>query len=177
MLCCQTSNGILLSPTGTLTVSLFQLLPCFILNRGLVSKVKYAVNDFVLVNNGEIDKGNEGDENAGFWPAKILEIRALDQAHVYARVYWLYWPDDLPSGRENFHGESEVIASNHMDVIDVTTVSEKIQVLHYLESDNIAPPAKGYYWRQTFNPYSGRLSVSCSDQLQYDGYLKHGAVS
>ena len=34
-----------------------------------------------------------------FWVAKVLEIRALDSQHVYLRVFWLYWPSELPGGR------------------------------------------------------------------------------
>lgn len=57
------------------------------------------------------------------WVARILEIRASDEHHVYARVYWMYWPDELPigttdgrksvSGRQPYHGQNELIASNH----------------------------------------------------------------
>ena len=57
------------------------------------------------------------------WVARILEIRASDEHHVYARVYWMYWPDELPQGthdgkktvqgRQPYHGMNELIASNH----------------------------------------------------------------
>lgn len=59
------------------------------------------------------------------WVARILEIRASDEHHVYARVYWMYWPDELPvgttdgrkpvSGRQPYHGQNELIASNHSE--------------------------------------------------------------
>lgn len=58
-----------------------------------------------------------------YWVAKILEIRAADEHHVYARIYWMYSPDELPpntrygeesiEGRQTYHGENELIASNH----------------------------------------------------------------
>lgn len=57
------------------------------------------------------------------WVARILEIRASDEHHVYARVYWMYWPDELPQGthdgrktiqgRQPYHGLNELVASNH----------------------------------------------------------------
>ncbi|KAJ6442476.1 hypothetical protein O9K51_03651 [Purpureocillium lavendulum] len=60
------------------------------------------------------------------WVAKLLEIRARDQHHVYARVCWMYSPDDLPSsalgnnklssGRQPYHGQNELIASNHSEL-------------------------------------------------------------
>lgn len=59
------------------------------------------------------------------WVARILEIRASDEHHVYARVYWMYWPDELPRGsrdgrkivrgRQPYHGTNELIASNHSE--------------------------------------------------------------
>ncbi|KAH7464260.1 hypothetical protein FOMA001_g17442 [Fusarium oxysporum f. sp. matthiolae] len=62
-----------------------------------------------------IHKSNE------YWVAFILEIRASDDDHVYARVYWMYWPEDLPRGthdgkkkvqsRQPYHGANEVTAS------------------------------------------------------------------
>lgn len=55
--------------------------------------------------------------------ALILEIRALDQKHVFARVFWMYWPEELPAdtmdgrkriqGWQPYHGRDELIASNH----------------------------------------------------------------
>ena len=57
------------------------------------------------------------------WVARILEIRASDEHHVYARVCWMYWPDELPQGthagkkavqgRQPYHGINELVASNH----------------------------------------------------------------
>jgi hypothetical protein len=57
------------------------------------------------------------------WVARILEIRAQDEHHVFARVYWMYWPDELPAGtrdgnklvqgRQPYHGARELVASNH----------------------------------------------------------------
>jgi hypothetical protein len=59
------------------------------------------------------------------WVARILEIRASDEHHVYARIYWMYWPDEIPAGshdgkksvqgRQPYHGKLELIASNHSE--------------------------------------------------------------
>lgn len=50
-------------------------------------------------------------------------MRASDEHHVYARIYWMYSPDELPAGtvdgkktitgRQPYHGQNELIASNH----------------------------------------------------------------
>lgn len=47
------------------------------------------------------------------WVAKILEIRASDEFHVYVRVFWMYSPDDLPRGRKHNHRSNELVGSNH----------------------------------------------------------------
>lgn len=70
---------------------------------------------------GKISKNHVGPGD--FWVARILEIRAADEHHVYARVCWMYSPDELPvatmagkktsAGRQPYHGMNELIASNH----------------------------------------------------------------
>lgn len=96
-----------------------------------VNGVKYFSEGFIYVAN---DSSIERQKGAGEimqprkksdddWVARILEIRASDEHHVYARVYWMYWPDELPhgthdgkktvQGRQQYHGANELIASNH----------------------------------------------------------------
>jgi hypothetical protein len=60
------------------------------------------------------------------WVARILEVRASDEHHVYARVYWMYWPDEFwlgttvdgkpITGRQPYHGQHELVASNHSEL-------------------------------------------------------------
>ena len=73
------------------------------------------------------------------WVARILEIRASDEHHVYARVYWMYWPDEVPAGthdgkktvqgRQPYHGKLELIASNHSKLQAVHLWDELLEVL------------------------------------------------
>ncbi|PNP56429.1 hypothetical protein FNYG_15348 [Fusarium nygamai] len=107
-------------------------------NSFVLNSIKYCKNAFVYVANESTfkhqkvtndDKGGckESDE----WVARILEICASDEHHVYARIYWMYWPDELPhgtvylknkmQGRQPYHGTNELIASNHMDIINVAS--------------------------------------------------------
>ena len=97
----------------------------------LVNGVKYYSEGFIFVaNSSTIERQrNPGDsaqprkKSDDDWVARILEIRASDEHHVYARVYWMYWPDELPvgtqegrrtvHGRQSYHGQNELIASNH----------------------------------------------------------------
>lgn len=97
----------------------------------LVNGVKYWSEGFIFVaNNSTIERQKNPGETVqprkksdDDWVARILEIRASDEHHVYARVYWMYWPDELPPGtqdgkkmirgRQPYHGANELVASNH----------------------------------------------------------------
>ena len=127
-----------------------------------MSDNQFGVGDYIYVNHGEIQYGAtiaDRDER-DFWIARVLEVRARDPQHVYLRVYWMYWPGELPGGRQSYHGKDELLASNHMEIIDALTVSERAQVDHYLETDE-STPMTGLYWRQTFDYVRQKLSVSC----------------
>ncbi|KAG7403302.1 Chromatin remodeling protein SHL [Fusarium oxysporum f. sp. rapae] len=102
-----------------------------------------------------------------YWVAFILEICASDTYHVYARVYWMYWPEDLPDstldgektvqGRQPYHGVNELIASNHMDIINVTSVIGPAIVNQWNESyDEEIQDA--HYWRQGYDCRNSQLS-------------------
>ncbi|CAK7225416.1 hypothetical protein SCUCBS95973_005857 [Sporothrix curviconia] len=101
------------------------------------------------------------------WVARILEIRASDEHHVYARVFWMYWPDELPpgthygkrvvQGRQPYHGASELIASNHMDVINVVSVTSMASVNH-LNEDKDDDVQSALYWRQALDIRTMELS-------------------
>ncbi|RKK66696.1 hypothetical protein BFJ71_g17888, partial [Fusarium oxysporum] len=100
-------------------------------NSFVLNNVKYYSEGFVQVANEltieqqKAQNGGKGsfEKNNDDWVARILEIRASDEHHVYARVYWMYWPYELPpgtldgkktvQGRQPYHGAKELIASNH----------------------------------------------------------------
>ncbi|KAI5455725.1 hypothetical protein BGZ63DRAFT_136852 [Mariannaea sp. PMI_226] len=142
-----------------------------------VNKVKYATDNFVYVANKwtigrqrpEVTSAKDSGTKqlVRDWVARILEIRAADEHHVYALVCWMYWPDELPAGtmcmkkrirgRQAYHGQNELIASNHMDIINVFSVINPAAISHRSDSaeeelmDNL-------YWRQTYNCLDARLS-------------------
>lgn len=105
-----------------------------------VNNMKYFSEGFIYVandssierqkavaNKESIQPRKKSDDD---WVARILEIRASDEHHVYARVYWMYWPDELPQGthdgkrivhsRQSYHGANELIASNHSKWTDTS---------------------------------------------------------
>ncbi|KPA38502.1 hypothetical protein FLAG1_08662 [Fusarium langsethiae] len=107
-------------------------------NSFLLNNIKYYKEGFVYVANESTVNHQKAtnDGESGYkksnseWVARILEIRASSEHNVYARVYWMYWPEELPSGtiyhkmrvrgRQSYHGSNELIASNHMDIINVS---------------------------------------------------------
>ncbi|OAQ75080.1 bromo adjacent like protein [Purpureocillium lilacinum] len=162
-------------------------------NRPSVKKVQYYNDDFVYVATQRAiaqQKSSGLLQLADCWVAKILEIRARDQHHVYARVYWMYSPDDLPSkalennklisGRQAYHGQNEFIS---VDVIDAVSVVMRAQVRQWVESDDEAVQ-DSLYWRQTVdltcyckmpaNPDKtliGCSNPSCDQWLHYECLL------
>ncbi|KAL5113694.1 hypothetical protein ACEQ8H_008423 [Pleosporales sp. CAS-2024a] len=86
------------------------------------------------------------------WLARVLEVRAHDPSHVYLRIYWLYRPHELPGGRQPHHAEGELIASNHMDIIDALTVEDKDTLMYWDEDfEKPFPTTDDLFWRQTFD--------------------------
>ncbi|KAG5924955.1 hypothetical protein E4U61_004858 [Claviceps capensis] len=139
-------------------------------NSFVLNGFKYSHDEFVYVTNDttiELQKATAKNADGGatlqstdYWVARILEVRASDELHVYARVYWMYSPDEIPAGtsdgrktiagRQPYHGQNELLASNHMDVINVVSVAMKATVHHWIESDD-DEVQDALYWRQAFN--------------------------
>jgi len=99
------------------------------------------------------------------WKAKVLEVRALDQEHVYIRVAWLNRPEDLPDGRKKYHGKNELIPTNQMDIIDAMAVNGPLVVRNWddFEDDGKSMPEEDqYFWRQTYDFANTKIfSVRC----------------
>ncbi|KAI9842032.1 MAG: hypothetical protein M1837_007528 [Sclerophora amabilis] len=126
----------------------------------VVGSETFGLNDFVFVNNSGIAHGTDLStlvEQRRFWIANVQEIRARDNSHVYLRVLWAYWPDELPGGAEDYHGKLELVPSNHMEIIDAMSVAGKADVLHWTEDDEV-DELEGLYWRQTYSFVTQKLS-------------------
>ncbi|KAK1755075.1 hypothetical protein QBC47DRAFT_208541 [Echria macrotheca] len=163
-------------------------------NSFVLNGVKYFSEGFIYVANDssiERQKGVPGEmmqprkKSDDDWVARILEIRASDEHHVYARVYWMYWPDELPQGthdgkkivhgRQPYHGTNELIASNHMDIINVVSVTSQAQVKQWYE-ENDDEIQQALYWRQAFDVRTYELSTvelvcSCNTPAHPDNLL------
>ncbi|CCX30182.1 Similar to hypothetical protein [Tuber melanosporum Mel28]; acc. no. XP_002840073 [Pyronema omphalodes CBS 100304] len=115
----------------------------------VVGKETFGIGDYLLINNASTKPVEQTEEN--FWVAQVLEIRAKDEEHVYLRVYWMYRPEELPQGRQQYHGREELIHSNHMDIIDARTVGGRSTVKRWREHDDNEENPSGSYWRQKFD--------------------------
>ena len=126
-----------------------------------VSNKNFGNGDYVYIYHGTEAQGANLDTSRGdCWVGKVLEIRAQGPSHVFLRVLWLYWPEELPvEGRRDYHATSELIASNLMEIMDAMTVTDKAEVAHVRELYD-EPPTEGLFWRQKFDFLSNKLSVS-----------------
>lgn len=124
----------------------------------------FSVGQMVFVEQETEKETSKTDAAVSKWVAKILEIRAHDPMHVFLRVYWAYRPEDLPNGRQPYHGKDELIVSNHMDIIEALTVLDTAEVAYWNdELDESSLPKKDeLFWRQSFDvtkPKKDQLSV------------------
>ncbi|KAK6541244.1 hypothetical protein TWF694_008610 [Orbilia ellipsospora] len=92
------------------------------------------------------------------WVARVLQIKASDSSHVYLRVAWFYWPDELPMGRQDYHGVNELIESNHPDIIDAMSIENLADIKEWDES-NEDEELSAYYYRQKFDYPTQQLSA------------------
>jgi hypothetical protein len=120
----------------------------------------FATGDFILVRHDGTD--GSAEDSSSDWKAKVLEVRALDPQHVYIRVSWLNRPEDMAGGRQDFHGEKELVPTNQMDIIDAMSVNGKFCLKHWDEIRDIGQDDTSetdvYYWRETCDFTGQRFS-------------------
>lgn len=86
------------------------------------------------------------------WIGRIQQAKADNANEVWLRVFWFYWPEELPMGVQQYHGQSELILSNYTDIIDANAISGMAEVSHWDEfKDEEEPHLTALYWRQTYN--------------------------
>ncbi|KIW83294.1 hypothetical protein Z517_02539 [Fonsecaea pedrosoi CBS 271.37] len=121
--------------------------------------LRYHVGQYVYINNKEIvpaplHADATEDEKLAYdkkncWVGLLAEFKAVDGEEVFARVYWLYWPDELPMGRQPYHGRRELVLSNHVEIIEAQSLVSLADVSHWDETDDSNKNMLGErYWRQ-----------------------------
>lgn len=92
---------------------------------------------------------------------QVLEVRAANSSEVWLRVFWLYWPEELPKGRRKYHGSQELIMSNHMELVDAKSVTSRAEINHWDEKVEDQDVGQRF-WRQF---YDVQLAGSKSEGL------------
>ncbi|KAF2869457.1 hypothetical protein BDV95DRAFT_609002 [Massariosphaeria phaeospora] len=135
-----------------------------------ISGAEFLAGDYVFVRADDKQARNSNAKVQG-WVGCVLDIRAGNPNHVYLRVYWMYRPEDLPGGRQPYHAETELIASNDMAIIDALSVEDVARVIHWLPEEDQSdkePEGEILFWRQTLDvsgkkPVLSELPKICKD--------------
>ena len=128
-------------------------------NKFVITEKQFGIGDYVFIYHGDTVESTSLDPAARtYWVAQVLEIRAADSSRVFLRVFWMYWPDEIPiGGRQDYHGSQELVASNHMDIVDAMTVTDRAEVQQLKETSSKL--MDDLYWRQTYDVVTNKLSV------------------
>ena len=89
-------------------------------------------------------------DKKNLWVGQVLEVRAASPSQVLLRVFWLYWPEELPKGRRKYHGNQELIMSNHMEIVDAMTVASGADINRWderIEDQDVGQR----FWRQFYD--------------------------
>ncbi|KAL8862764.1 MAG: hypothetical protein Q9178_000706 [Gyalolechia marmorata] len=141
---------------------------------------KYSVHQFALIARFQaLPKPHSPlDTDAGICcPARILEIRARDAQNVYIRLYWLYLPSQLPNGRQQYHGRDELVATNHMEIVNAARTIEPFDVVDLRDREDTTESLNlSKYFRQTYHVLTKELSPPqthcvCSCPVNPNGIL------
>ncbi|KAJ9651389.1 hypothetical protein H2198_009333 [Neophaeococcomyces mojaviensis] len=93
------------------------------------------------------------------YPEKIVEARAESADKVFILVAYLYWPHEIPTQQKKDHkfygkdhAQAELIMSNHLQVIDATSITSKADISYWDEwNDDHLDQAPERFWRQRFD--------------------------
>ncbi|ETI26342.1 hypothetical protein G647_03119 [Cladophialophora carrionii CBS 160.54] len=124
--------------------------------------VTYSAGDIVYVNRrlpvpAPLSTDASTDERLAYdkenlWVGQIAEFRAASTNKVFVRVFWLYWPDELPMHRQPYHGNRELVMSNHVDIIEAQTIACHADISYWDEYDDSNKTVLDErYWRQTYD--------------------------
>ncbi|PCD20153.1 hypothetical protein AU210_016416 [Fusarium oxysporum f. sp. radicis-cucumerinum] len=92
------------------------------------------------------------------WVAHIVDIRGTSPVDVHALVIWMYWPEALPrrGKRGKEYQENELVASNHLGVIDVRDV-DRVVPLKVLRKTRNDTRSQRFIWKDFFDCMHGSI--------------------
>ena len=155
---------------GSFSCMIILLIPSGDESYHLVRDEIFKIGDHIFVNSEERPKDDTTDasdietfideSNLSLWVATVVEVRAYNAWSVWILVEWFYRPEDLPHGRQSYHGKNEIINSTQQDVVSALTVAGHGKVTYWEETNDMTNEIEGLFWRQTFDHINGKLSVS-----------------
>lgn len=102
---------------------------------------------------------NSGDEDQPY-VAHVTGIHEAKKDHARLKVYWYYFPDDVPRGRQPYHARNEIFKSNHADELSsksiiwtctVLSLEKWIAFLNTEANPNGPKPSNGPIQPETFD--------------------------
>src|SRR5271168_2867041 len=63
-------------------------------------------------------------------------------------AYSGYWPDELPNGRQKYHGDNELVMSNAMEIVDAMCVTAEAEVKQWDENNDEQEDLGPVFFRQ-----------------------------
>ncbi|EIE18166.1 BAH-domain-containing protein [Coccomyxa subellipsoidea C-169] len=106
---------------------------------------------------------------------QIRDVKIQGKSNqIRLQVAWFYRPEDAAGGRKLFHGEKELLKSEHLDWCSASTIEGKCRV-HSLQSYQALPRVTeaDFYARFTYKPESeefspDRVPVYCLCEMPYN---------
>jgi hypothetical protein len=108
----------------------------------ILDKIPYRLGDCVEV------MGPHGkDAKSYIGEIKRIESLPKDNRNVWITVQWYYWGDEIVGGKKPWHGKWEMLKTDHLDIVHVTSVICKTPVTWYDEDGDDGAP-ENCFWRQ-----------------------------
>ena len=77
-------------------------------------------------------------------------------------------PHQLPSGRQQYHGRDELVATNHMEIVNAARTIEPFDVIDLRDREETREGlGLSGYFRQTYHVLTKELSVSLFETCGY----------
>eukprot|EP00742_Colponemidia_sp_Colp-10_P006265 GILJ01006714.1.p1 GENE.GILJ01006714.1~~GILJ01006714.1.p1 ORF type:complete len:278 (-),score=26.88 GILJ01006714.1:377-1210(-) len=103
---------------------------------------------------GEACRFNSSSEHP--YIGAIAEVGKSNNGETCVRCYWYYRPEETKSGVQPYHGDRELLLSDHADWNSIDSIEKKCVVLpfeHYQKLSFIGPDT--YYFRQEYAHRTG----------------------
>ncbi|PVH67518.1 hypothetical protein DL98DRAFT_543072 [Cadophora sp. DSE1049] len=85
----------------------------------------YKLDDFVGAYHGKNHHGKNNGKDYGIYDPRFSFGRIRRLRHGKVLIEYLYWPEEVESGRQSYHSAWELIGSDHWQVVSVESLNLK----------------------------------------------------